>query len=157
VKPEYCCIVPERREELTTEGGLDVVAHRDRLSDLIAALKSENILVSLFIEPNPLIIDMAADIGASIIEIHTGHYADKHGQQQQHEYERIKNAAQHAQQLGLTVNAGHGLHVGNVKPIADIAGMNELNIGHAIVSDAIFIGLSAAIQNMRHAMDGAEK
>ncbi len=155
VKPEYCCIVPERREELTTEGGLDVVAHRDRLSDLILALKSENILVSLFIEPNPLVIDMAADIGASIIEIHTGHYAAKHGLQQQHEYERIKNAAQHAQQLGLTVNAGHGLHVGNVKPIADIPGMNELNIGHAIVSDAIFVGLSAAIQNIRHAMDGA--
>lgn len=155
VKPEYCCIVPERREELTTEGGLDVVAHRDRLSDLIVALKSENILVSLFIEPNPLVIDMAADIGASIIEIHTGHYAGKHGLQQQHEYERIKNAAQHAQQLGLTVNAGHGLHVGNVKPIADIPGMSELNIGHAIVSDAIFVGLSAAIQNIRHAMDGA--
>ena len=156
VKPEYCCIVPERREELTTEGGLDVVAHRDRLSDLIAALKSENILVSLFIEPNPLIIDMAADIGAPVIEIHTGHYANKHGLQQQHEYERIKNAAQHAQQHGLIVNAGHGLHVGNVKPIADIPGMHELNIGHAIVSDAILIGLSAAIQNMRHAMDGAQ-
>ena len=156
VKPEFCCIVPEKREELTTEGGLDVGAHRDRLLDLIEALKSENIQVSLFIEPNPLIIDMAADIGASIIEIHTGHYAHKHGQQQQHEFERIKNAAQHAQQLGLTVNAGHGLHVGNVKPIADIPGMNELNIGHAIISDAVFVGLSAAIHNMRHAIDGEQ-
>ena len=96
VKPEYCCIVPERREELTTEGGLDVVAHRDRLKDLITALKSEGILVSLFVEPNSLVIDMAADVGASIIEIHTGQYADKHGQQQQREFERIKNAAQHA-------------------------------------------------------------
>ena len=157
VKPEYCCIVPERREELTTEGGLDVGAHRDRLADLIVALKSENINVSLFIEPNPLIIDMAADIGASIIEIHTGHYADKHGMQQQHEFERIKNASEHAQQLGLTVNAGHGLHVGNVKPIADIAGINELNIGHAIISDAVFVGLSAAIHNMRHAIDGEQQ
>lgn len=154
VKPKYCCVVPEKREELTTEGGLDVAAHRDRLSDLIVGLGEENILVSLFIEPNPLVIDMAADVGATIIEIHTGHYAEKHGQQQQHEYERIKNAAKHAQEIGLTVNAGHGLHVGNVKPIADIVGMNELNIGHAIISDAVFVGLSSAIQNMRHAMDG---
>ena len=154
VKPEYCCIVPEKREELTTEGGLDVVAHRDRLSDLIAALKQENILVSLFVEPNSLIIDVVAEIGASIIEIHTGHYAGKHSQQQQHEFERIKDAAKHALELGLTVNAGHGLHVGNVKPITDIAGMNELNIGHAIVSDSLFVGLEQAIHNMRHAMDG---
>jgi len=153
VKPEYCCIVPEKREELTTEGGLDVVAHRDRLSDLIAALQAEDILVSLFVEPNSLIIDVAAEIGASIIEIHTGRYADKHGQQQQHEFERIKDAAKHAAGIGLTVNAGHGLHVGNVKPITDIEGMNELNIGHAIVSDSLFIGLERAINNMRHAMD----
>ena len=154
LKPKYCCIVPERREELTTEGGLDVAAHRDRLADLIAALKSENILISLFIEPNPLIIDLSVDVGATIIEIHTGHYADKHGQQQQHEFDRINDAAKHAKSLGLTVNAGHGLHVGNVKPIADIPEMNELNIGHSIISDAVFVGLSAAIQNMRHAMDG---
>ncbi len=157
VKPEYCCIVPEKREELTTEGGLDVAAHRDRLSDLVAALREENILVSLFVEPNSLIIDVVAEIGASIIEIHTGHYADKHGMQQQHEFERIKDAAKHALDLGLTVNAGHGLHVGNVKPIADIAGMNELNIGHAIVSDSLFVGLEQAIHNMRHAMDGEPK
>lgn len=154
VKPEYCCIVPEKREELTTEGGLDVVAHRDRLSDLIIALKEKDILVSLFVEPNALIIDVVAEIEAPIIEIHTGHYADKHGQQQQHEFERIKHAAKHAHGLGLTVNAGHGLHVGNVKPITDIEGMNELNIGHAIVSDSLFVGLDRAIQNMRHAMDG---
>lgn len=154
VKPKYCCIVPERREELTTEGGLDVAAHRDRLIDLIAALKSENILVSLFVEPNSLVIDMCADVGASIIEIHTGQYADKHGHQQQREFERIKNATQHAQGIGLTVNAGHGLHVGNVKPIADIPGMNELNIGHAIISDALFVGLQAAIRNMKHAISG---
>ena len=154
VKPDYCCIVPERREELTTEGGLDVAAHRDRLSDLISALQSENILVSLFVEPNPLIIDAAAEVGAPIIELHTGHYANKHGHQQQHEYERLKVAAKHASDIGLTVNAGHGLHVGNVKPIADIENMNELNIGHAIVADALFVGLDHAIQKMRHAMDG---
>ena len=155
VKPEFCCIVPERREELTTEGGLDVAAHHDRLADLIAALKQENISVSLFIEPNSLIIDAAAEVGASIIELHTGHYADKHGQQQQHEFERLKVAAKHAVDIGLTVNAGHGLHVGNVKPVADIEGLNELNIGHAIVCDALFSGLDVAVQKMRHAMDGA--
>jgi pyridoxine 5-phosphate synthase len=120
-------------------------------------LKEENIAVSLFVEPNSLIIDVVAEIGASIIEIHTGHYSDQHGQQQQHEFERIKDAAKHAQKLGLTVNAGHGLHVGNVKPITDIEGMNELNIGHAIVSDSLFVGLEQAIYNMRHAMDGESK
>lgn len=154
VKPDYCCIVPERREELTTEGGLDVVAHRDRLKDLIAALQDEKIKVSLFIEPNPLIIDAATEVGANIIELHTGHYADAHGPHQQHEWERLKVASHHADQLGLVVNAGHGLHVGNVKPVADINAMNELNIGHSIVSDAIFVGLDRAIQKMRCAMDG---
>ena len=156
VKPDYCCIVPERREELTTEGGLDVAAHRDRLRDLIAALHTAEIKVSLFIEPNPLIIDAAADVGAKIVELHTGHYADAHGPHQQHEWERLNVAAQHALQLGLVINAGHGLHVGNVKPVADINGMNELNIGHSIVSDALFVGLDRAIRNMRSAMDGVE-
>ena len=156
VKPEYCCIVPERREELTTEGGLDVAAHRDRLRDLITALHAAEINVSLFIEPNSLIIDAAADVGAKIIELHTGHYADAHGPHQQHEWERLNVAAQHAMGLGLVINAGHGLHVGNVKPVADINGMNELNIGHSIVSDALFVGLDRAIRNMRSAMDGVE-
>ena len=155
VKPDYCCIVPERRQELTTEGGLDVVAHRDRLADLTAALQAQNIGVSLFVEPNALIIDAAAEVGASTIELHTGHYANRHGRQQQHEFARLTLAARHARQLGLTVNAGHGLHAGNVKPIADIARLNELNIGHAIVCDALFTGLGAAIQKMRHAMQGA--
>ncbi len=154
VRPDYCCIVPEKREELTTEGGLNVSAHRERLSDLVVALKESEIQVSLFVEPNPLVIDVVAEIGAPIIEIHTGHYAGMHGQQQQHEFTRIKDAARHALSLGLTVNAGHGLHVGNVKPIADIEGMNELNIGHAIVSDSVFVGLENAVRNMRHAMDG---
>ena len=154
VKPDYCCIVPERREELTTEGGLDVVAHKDRLQDITAALKEAGILVSLFIEPNPLVIDMVCEIDAPIVELHTGRYAEAHSQQQQHEFERIKIASEHAVSQGLTVNAGHGLHLGNVKPVADIAGMNELNIGHSIVSDALFVGLAQAIRNMRHAMDG---
>ena len=154
VKPDYCCIVPERREELTTEGGLDVIAHKDRIQDIVVALKEAGIQVSLFIEPNSLVIDMVCEIGAPIVELHTGHYADAHNQQQQHEFERIKVASAHAQSQGLIVNAGHGLHLGNVKPVSDIEGMNELNIGHSIVSDALFVGLAQAIQNMRHAMDG---
>jgi len=154
VQPENCCIVPERREELTTEGGLNVTAHHDRLRDLISALSEANIVVSLFIEPNPLVIDAAVEVGAPVIELHTGNYADARGAHQQHEFERLQVATAHALQLGLTVNAGHGLHVGNVKPVADIPGMNELNIGHAIVSDALFSGLASAISNMRNAMDG---
>lgn len=154
VKPDYCCIVPERREELTTEGGLDVTAHLDRLKELITALREAKIIASLFIEPNPLIIDTAVEVGAEVVELHTGHYADAHGPHQQHEFERLKVAANHAINLGLIVNAGHGLHVGNVKPIADITGMNELNIGHSIISDAIFFGLDRAIHSMRNAMDG---
>ncbi|MEM7304526.1 MAG: pyridoxine 5'-phosphate synthase [Pseudomonadota bacterium] len=156
VKPDYCCIVPERREELTTEGGLDIIAHKDRVQDITSALMEAGIQVSLFIEPNPLIVDMASEVGAPIVELHTGHYADANTQQQ-HEFERIKIASAHALEQGLIVNAGHGLHLGNVKPIADIEGMNELNIGHSIVSDALFVGLGRAIQNMRHAMDGETK
>ena len=154
VQPDHCCVVPERREELTTEGGLNVTAHHDRLKDLVMALSEASIIVSLFIEPNPLVIDAAKEVGAPVIELHTGHYAGAHGAHQQHEFERLQVATSHALQLGLTVNAGHGLHVGNVKPVADIVGMNELNIGHAIVSDALFAGLATAITNMRKAMDG---
>ncbi len=110
VKPDYCCIVPERREELTTEGGLDVIAHRDRLKEMTTALNEADILVSLFIEPNPLVIDMVCEIGAPIIELHTGRYADAHNLQQQHEFERIKTACEHALNQGLIVNAGRGQH-----------------------------------------------
>ncbi len=156
VKPDFCCIVPERREELTTEGGLDVSAHRDRIRDLVTALGEANIIVSLFVEPNPLMIDAAFEVGAPIVELHTGHYADDHHSLHQHEFERLVVAAEHAVKLGLTVNAGHGLHLGNVKAIANIAGMNELNIGHSIVSDALFVGLAQAISQMRRAMDGTD-
>lgn len=154
VKPDYCCIVPERREELTTEGGLDVIAHRDRVKDLVSALSETGIMVSLFIEPNPLVIDTVLDVGAPIVELHTGTYADAHQQQQKHELDRIIVAAQHAHAHGLVVNAGHGLNCGNVKAIADIQNMNELNIGHSIVADALFLGLEKAVIDMRKAMDG---
>ena len=155
VQPDYCCIVPEKREELTTEGGLDVMAHRARLQDLTLALKESNIQVSLFIEPNPIVIDVVAEIGAPIIELHTGRYAELSGELQHNELARINAATQHAHQLGLVVNAGHGLHLGNVKQIADINNMNELNIGHSLIADALFNGLAQSIENMRAAMQGS--
>lgn len=154
VQPDYCCIVPERREELTTEGGLDVMAHRPRLQDLTQALQEAGILVSLFIEPNPLVIDTVADIGAPIIELHTGRYAEVSGEQLQHELNRLEDAAAHAHQLGLVVNAGHGLHLGNVRSIAQINNMNELNIGHSLIADALFNGLAQSIKDMRAAIIG---
>ena len=155
VQPDYCCIVPEKREELTTEGGLDVIAHKARLQELTLALQEANIQVSLFIEPNPIVIDVVAEIGAPIIELHTGRYAELTGELQKNELDRIEVATQHARQLGLIVNAGHGLHLGNVKAIADINNMNELNIGHSLIADALFNGLARAIENMRAAMQGA--
>lgn len=154
VKPDYCCIVPEKREELTTEGGLDVITHKMRLQDLTMALQEANIQVSLFIEPNPIVIDVVAEIGAPIIELHTGRYAELTGELQKNELDRIEVATQHAQQLGLIVNAGHGLHLGNVKQIADINNINELNIGHSLIADALFNGLAKSIENMRAAMQG---
>jgi len=154
VKPDYCCIVPEKREELTTEGGLDVITHKMRLQDLTMALQEANIQVSLFIEPNPIVIDVVAEIGAPIIELHTGRYAELTGELQKNELDRIEVATQHAQQLGLIVNAGHGLRLGNVKQIADINNINELNIGHSLIADALFNGLAQSIENMRAAMQG---
>lgn len=154
VKPDYCCIVPERREELTTEGGLDVLGHLSRMRDLVTALSEHKIQVSLFIEANPQVIDAAAEIGAPIIELHTGHYADLPEEQRGAELQRIQDATQHALELGLIVNAGHGLNVSNVRDIAVIPGMNELNIGHSIIADALFMGLEGAILRMRAAMDG---
>ena len=155
VQPDYCCIVPEKREELTTEGGLDVMAHRARLQDLTLALKESDIQVSLFIEPNPIVIDVVAEIGAPIIELHTGRYAELSGELKYNELARITAATQHAHQLGLVVNAGHGLHLGNVKQIADINNMNELNIGHSLIADALFHGLAQSIENMRAVMQGS--
>lgn len=152
VRPDYCCLVPERREELTTEGGLDVIAHRERIRDLVASLAERDIMVSLFIEPNALVIDSVLEVGAPIIELHTGRYANTSGVNQQHELQRIEMACQYARANGLVVNAGHGLHCGNVATISGIEGINELNIGHSIIADALFVGLGPAIQKMIAAM-----
>ena len=154
VKPNFCCIVPERRKELTTEGGLDVFKNMAQLKDICQTLMDSNIQVSLFIEPDKQVVDGAFQIGASLVELHTGKYANATGEDIKHELQRIIDVAQYATQLGLTVNAGHGLHRGNVLAIATIKEINELNIGHAIVSDAIFMGLAAAVAAMKASMQG---
>lgn len=152
VRPQNCCIVPEKRMELTTEGGLDVIAHQARISDLVAALKDAGIAVSLFIEPDEKVVDAAARSGAAVIELHTGVYAEARGDAQGRELDRIRAAAWHAASLGLVVNAGHGLHCGNVLPIARVENMHELNIGHSIVADGLFVGLEEATRRMKAAM-----
>lgn len=152
VKPQNCCIVPEHRQELTTEGGLDVIKNQARVKELVAALDEENIDVSLFIEPDLKIIDASAETGAPVIELHTGTYARVQDTAQENELERLKTAAAHAVSLGLVVNAGHGLHYVNVSPIANIDGMHELNIGHSIVAYALFVGLENAVKKMKVAM-----
>ena len=153
VHPDYCCLVPERREELTTEGGLDLVAGADRVRKACTRLKAAGIQVSLFVEPTHEVMDAAVELGASIVELHTGPYADAtEPAAREAELERLASAAQYARER-LTVNAGHGLHRDNVGPVASIPGMNELNIGHAIVCRAVMVGLEAAVREVRGAMD----
>lgn len=152
LKPSDVCLVPEKREELTTEGGLDVAGQQDKIRDACARLADAGIRVSLFIDPDPLQIDAAAAVGAPVIELHTGAYAEIEGGGQQAELKRIEMAAQRAAGIGLTVNAGHGLHYGNVTPIARIEQIVELNIGHAIIARAVFDGLTAAVSHMKNLM-----
>ena len=149
VRPQDVCLVPERREERTTEGGLDVAGNQERIGQICDRLGDAGIRVSLFIAPDIEQIEAAKAAGAPVIEIHTGHYADSTGSVQRHELERIRRAASHAQALGLVVNAGHGLNIHNVHDIAAIAGMEELNIGHAIVAHALFVGWEYAIREMK--------
>ncbi len=149
VGPEDCCLVPERREELTTEGGLDVVGQFDRLSAVCRRLEGAGIRVSLFIEPDAEQIRAAAESGASTIEIHTGHYANLEGEARDRELARIADAVRWGREVGLVVNAGHGLDYDNLAPILGIEGIHELNIGHSIVSEAVFVGLHAAVRRMK--------
>ncbi len=153
VKPQHCCLVPERREELTTEGGLDVLSHLGRVRDASAALAAFDIEVSLFIDPDKNQIEAALSADAPAIEIHTGHYAEaKTSIERKRELKRIQDAVKHGLSLGLIVNAGHGLDYQNVKPVAAIVGINELNIGHSIVARALFTGLESAVRDMRSLM-----
>lgn len=157
LRPADVCLVPERREELTTEGGLNVMANRDRILRACERLGAAGIRVSLFIDPDPAQLDAARDCGAPVVELHTGAYADGHGQAREVERVRIQKAADHGQQLGLVVNAGHGLHYHNVQAIAAMASIRELNIGHAIVARAVFSGLYQAVADMRRLMSDARR
>jgi pyridoxine 5-phosphate synthase len=153
VQPQECCLVPERRAELTTEGGLDVCTHARSIGEACARLADAGVRVSLFIDADARQIEAAAKSGAPVIEIHTGHYANAGDAIARHkELARIIEAVRQARALGLHVNAGHGLHYHNVQDIAAIPQIEELNIGHAIVARAVFSGLQAAVREMRRCM-----
>ncbi len=149
IKPQDCCLVPERRQELTTEGGLDVVSHLKKITQTCKQLSDAGIRVSLFVDPDPIQIAAAAQTGVPAIEIHTGHYADATGDHWRKELTRIEQAAIQGRDLRLQVNAGHGLNYHNVQSIAAISGIAELNIGHAIVARALFTGMQQAVSEMK--------
>jgi pyridoxine 5-phosphate synthase len=155
VRPQDVCLVPESRQEVTTEGGLNVAGQSTRIADAVAALAGAGIRVSLFIDPEAAQIDASRRAGAPVIELHTGAYAEAEGGARAREFERLRSAAKHAASLGLTVNAGHGLNYHNVEPIAAIAEIIELNIGHAIVARALFDGLAKAVRDMKQLMRAA--
>jgi len=158
VRPQSCCLVPERREELTTEGGLDVAGDEARISDACIRLQALGTHVSLFIDADAVQVEAAARTGAAMIEIHTGHYADaQDAGARQREFQRIAAAAELAHGLGLQVNAGHGLNYHNVGSIAAIPVIRELNIGHAIIARALFTGLQASVGEMKRVMTQARR
>ncbi|MFM2110851.1 MAG: pyridoxine 5'-phosphate synthase [Gammaproteobacteria bacterium] len=155
IRPADCCLVPERRAEITTEGGLDVVGQIGRLRESCALLAASGIRVALFIDPEPAQIEATARAGAPVVELHTGRYCETSGAEAAHELERLRAGARLAATLGLEVHAGHGLHYENVQPVAAIAQITELNIGHAIVARAVFTGLAAAVRDMKALMVAA--
>jgi len=157
VRPHDVCLVPERRMELTTEGGLDVLSQFDRVRDACRLLGESGIRVSLFINADSAQIDAAKAAGAPVVELHTGHYADTAGEEQQAEFRRICEAVEYGNAIGLKVNAGHGLNYENVAPIAALPGIAELNIGHAIVAHAVFVGWEAAVREMKRLMTEARR
>lgn len=152
IRPHDVCLVPEKRQEITTEGGLDVIGRFEAVKAATTQLKNAGIRVSLFIDPEEKQIKAAQDCGASVIELHTGRYADAAGQEQLAELDRIKRAAHYGDSIGLRVNAGHGLNESNVLSIAAIKELSELNIGHAIVAEAVFKGWQKAITDMKSLM-----
>lgn len=152
VQPSDCCLVPEKREELTTEGGLDVKGQQGKIRDACARLAESKIRVSLFIDPDIEQLDAAVAVGAPVVELHTGQYAESDGDEQQAELQRIKEAARYGHSLGLVINAGHGLHYENVAAIAGIDEIVELNIGHSIIARAVFDGMGMAVAEMKRLM-----
>lgn len=157
LRPADCCLVPERRSEVTTEGGLDVAGQSSLLQDAVAELAAAGIRVSLFIDPDAAQIKAARGVGAPVVELHTGAYAESHGAGRARELERLRVAARQAAQLGLIVNAGHGLDYHNVQPVAAIPEIVELNIGYAIVGRALFTGLAEAVREMKALMAAARR
>ncbi|RUO80598.1 pyridoxine 5'-phosphate synthase [Idiomarina tyrosinivorans] len=155
IAPTYSCFVPEKREELTTEGGLDVVGQQQKIADAITRLDNVGTSVSLFIDADKAQIDAAKAVGARLIELHTGHYAEQQGQAQQQALLKLEEMAHYAHQQGLQVNAGHGLHYHNTAAIAAIPEIVELNIGHAIIGRAVFSGLAQAVADMKTLMTQA--
>ncbi|EOD7312257.1 TPA: pyridoxine 5'-phosphate synthase [Proteus mirabilis] len=157
-QPDFCCLVPEKRQEVTTEGGLDVVGNEEKVADAIKRLSLAGIKVSLFIDPDHEQINAADRVGAPFIEIHTGAYADAEDEQaQEKEFVRIRDAVTYAASKGLKVNAGHGLHYHNVQRIAALPELYELNIGHAIIGRAVFSGLAPAVEEMKRLMREARR
>lgn len=154
-RPADVCLVPEKREELTTEGGLDVVANRSAVVAAATRLQAAGIRVSLFIDPEPDQLRAAAAAGAPVVELHTGTYADAAREEQRRELQRLREACLLGHELGLQINAGHGLHLENVQAVARLPHMIELNIGHSIIARAIFVGLDEAVREMKQAMESA--
>lgn len=158
INPPHCCLVPEKRAELTTEGGLEVAGQFDKIAEACERLGSAGIEVSLFIDPEEHQLEAAVKAGAPVVEIHTGAYADAtDADVQAAELLRIANAVAYGQTLGLIVNAGHGLHYHNVEPVAALPGMNELNIGHSIIARALFVGIERAVVEMRQLIETASR
>ena len=153
VQPADCCLVPERRAEITTEGGLDVLGQMGRLRESCALLSAAGIRVALFIDPDPAQIEASVRVGAPVVELHTGRYCEASGEQAERELERLRAGARLAATFGLEVHAGHGLHYTNVQAVAAIPEIVELNIGHAIIARAVFDGLEVAVREMQAAMD----
>jgi pyridoxine 5-phosphate synthase len=154
-KPHATCIVPEKREERTTEGGIDSAGQHNRLKPIVGALGAARIRVSMFIEPDRRQLDASKSLGAPVVELHTGAYANASGAAREKLLEKIREAAAYGESLGLEIHAGHGLTYDNVKPIAAIPQIRELNIGHFLMGEAMFIGLEASIKKMRELMDEA--
>ena len=157
IRPSDCCLVPERRQEITTEGGLDVAGQVQRIKEATAVLLGQGIKVALFIDPDPPQIEAAAQTGAPCVELHTGAYAESAGSRQATELERLRAGARLAASLGIEVHAGHGLHYHNVQPVAAIHEIVELNIGHAIIARAVFDGLPTAVREMKALMVAARE
>ena len=149
VKPDQATLVPEKREEITTEGGLDIRGQRDRVARTVDRLQEAGVSVSLFLDPDPRQIEEAARLAVDAVELHTGQYALAAGSQQEKELDNVKEVGALVRQAGLTLHAGHGLTYRNVRPIAAIEGMHELNIGHSIIARAIMVGLEEAVQEMK--------